>query len=416
MILDLFLDKLIMRIIFIIISLVLFYYYFVYRNKLDIFTLAFLCCEFYFMPGWFGFTTRVYDDRTREFVKCSDTLYYVFLITIIFLFIFTLISDKKLVLPQIESSKNIDITLMTNICSFILIVILILFITVNGEDVFGKSKLEYIGDIGVIYQILRYLIPIVFLFAVINKNIIAYLTSSVGIIIDLYMSNRTVSLICIVIFVLFYIYNNDKKHIYTYKKYLIIILLICISFLVFERIIEPIQKKDWTEVNRRIANVDTYVDSIIVSEPFVTQTILEEVIQKNYKVKENTITSYFYKNRSTFNDNFQSDLFPKITRYKMAENIWAEAYANYDFLGILIMSFIYSLNIFILNILILKLKNSIYTPYIYILSANWIFFLHRGSVVNQLTRQKNILLVFGSCLLAAYIFNIARKRLSLWKK
>ena len=243
MILDLFLDKLIMRIIFIIISLVLFYYYFVYRNKLDIFTLAFLCCEFYFMPGWFGFTTRVYDDRTREFVKCSDTLYYVFLITIIFLFIFTLISDKKLVLPQIESSKNIDITLMTNICSFILIVILILFITVNVEDVFGKSKLEYIGNIGVIYQILRYLIPIVFLFAVINKNIIAYLTSSVGIIIDLYMSNRTVSLICIVIFVLFYIYNNDKKHIYTYKKYLIIILLICISFLVFERIIEPIQKK-----------------------------------------------------------------------------------------------------------------------------------------------------------------------------
>ncbi len=405
-----------MKIIFIIISFMLVYYYFINRNKLDIFTLAFLCCQFYFIPGWFGFTTRVYDDGTREFIKCSNELYCVFLLTIIFLFVFTLVSDKRSKVLPVKFGKNVDFTLLTNICSFILIIVLILFIFINGENVFGKSKLEYIDNIGVIYQILRYLIPIVFLFGVINKNTIAYIVSSLGIIIDLYMSNRTVSLICIVTFILVYIYNNKKNYIYKYKKYLIIIPIVCISFLVFERIIEPIQKKDWIELNRRIFNVETYMDSIIVSEPFVTQTILEEVIQNNYKVKENTITNYFNEDRNTFNDNFQPDLFPNITKYKMAENIWAEGYSNYGFLGIIIISFIYSFSIYILNTCILKFKNSIYIPYIYIVSANWIFFIHRGSVGNQITRQKNILLVFGSCLLLAYAFKIIRKRINSWKE
>ena len=200
-----------MKIIFIIISFMLVYYYFINRNKLDIFTLAFLCCQFYFIPGWFGFTTRVYDDGTRDFIKCSNELYCVFLLTIIFLFVFTLVSDKRSKVLPVKFSKNADFTLLINICSFILIIVLILFIFINGENVFGKSKLEYIDNIGVIYQILRYLIPIVFLFGVINKNTVAYLVSSLGIIIDLYMSNRTVLLICKETFILVYFYNKKKN-------------------------------------------------------------------------------------------------------------------------------------------------------------------------------------------------------------
>lgn len=409
-----------MQIIFIISGLILIYYYFIYRDKLDIFTIAFLCCEFYFTPGFFGFTTRVFDDKTRHYVQCSNELYFIFILVILLLFIFTVLSDfnrkkTKLYFNKFNQ-KDINIRLVSNVCTIILMVIIILFLLTEGRYVFGKSKLEYINNIGLIYQILRYLVPIVFSFAIIDKNKLGYLVSGIAISIDLYMSNRTVVLLCIIIFILISIYNNNKNDIYKYKKILIAIPLICISFLIFERIIEPIQKKDWSEFNKRISSVETYIDSVIVSEPFITQTILEEVIQKDYKVEENTVTNIFNKERSTFNDYFQSDLFPNITRYKMAENIWAEIYVNYDLVGIFIMAFMYSFIIYILNILILKFNKSIYLPYLYVVSATWIFFIHRGSVGNQLFRQKNIILVFGVCIMASYILNMMIKRMKIWRK
>lgn len=410
-----------MKIIFMLISLAFLYYYFIFRKKLDIFTIAFLCCEFYFMPGFFGFTTRVFDDKSREYIQCSDTLYGIFILIIMFLFIFTIFNDfnnkENIFINRDKTNyKKMDITLVANVCTSILTVITILFVIIEGKNVFGKSKLEYINDIGLIYQIFRYLIPIVFAFAIIDKNKFAYIVSGIGICIDLYMSNRTVLLTCIMTFIIIFIYNNKKDYIYKkYKKVLILVPIICISFLVFERIIEPIQKKDWVELNKRVSSVETYIDSIIVSEPFITQTILEEVIQKDYRMEENTIMNIFDKNKKTFNDHFQPDLFPKITRYKMAENIWAEIYSNYRLVGIFIMAFIYSFIIYMLNKFILTFER-IYLPYLYIVSTNWIFFIHRGSVGNQLIRQKNIILVFGVCIIVSYIFNIFKKRSVAWKK
>lgn len=99
----------------------------------------------------------------------------------------------------------------------------------------------------------------------------------------------------------------------------------------------------------------------------------------------------------------------------MAENIWAEIYSNYRLVGIFIMAFIYSFIIYMLNKFILTFER-IYLPYLYIVSTNWIFFIHRGSVGNQLIRQKNIILVFGVCIIVSYIFNIFKKRSVAWKK
>lgn len=416
-----------MKIIFILSSLIILTYYFIYRSKLDIFTIAFLCCEFYFLPGFFGFTTRIFDDKTREYIKCSDKLYFIFILVIVFLFIFTIFNDKEIhtffykynqkegdVFNSKDDDKKMDNNLVSYTCTSILIIIIIIFFLIEGKSVFGKSKLEYMGSIGIVYQILRYLIPIVFAFAIVNKNKFSYIASAIGISIDLYMSNRTVLLLCILTFILAFIYKYDKKNIYKYKKILIIIPIICISFLVFERIIEPIQKKDWKEFNKRIVSTETYIDAIIVSEPFVTQTILEEVIKKDYRVKNATI-NLFDKN-NTFNNQFQSELFPEITKYRMAENIWAEFYSNYKLIGVFIMAFMYSFIIYILNLCILKLKNSIYLPYLYIVSSNWIFFIHRGSIVNQLLRQKNIILVFGVCIITAYILKICFKSIQVWKE
>lgn len=406
-----------MQFLFIIIGGILGYYYFLYRNKFDIFTLAFLCCEFYFMPGFFGFTTRVFDDRSREYIKCSNQIYYVFILVLLWLFIFTLLNDKRVNVVKYKKKIKINTYYVANICSIILIVIISMFLLIDGKDVFGKSKLEYIEQIGVIYQIMRYLIPLVFGFAIMSKSKLAYIISVIGLSIDLYMSNRTVLLLCIMIIILVYIYTNEKKYICNkYKKIFIILPIICGMFFIFERVIEPIQKKDWTEFNRRILSVETYIDSVIVSEPFVTQTILEEVIKTQYTLNENTIVNLLNNKNSTFNDKFQADLFPTITRYKMAENIWAEVYSNYKMLGVMIMSVIYSFIIYILNIFILKFRGSIYMPYLFLVSANWIFFIHRGSVINQFLRQKNIFLVFSVCLISSYTFNMLSRKLKLWIK
>ncbi len=43
----------------------LFYYYFVYRNKIDIFILAFICCNFYFITNWIRVITRGVNYKSK---------------------------------------------------------------------------------------------------------------------------------------------------------------------------------------------------------------------------------------------------------------------------------------------------------------------------------------------------------------
>lgn len=389
-----------MKYIFIILNIITFYNLIIKRKQFDIFTFGYLSSIIYFSPAFLGFTTRVSDSGMRSYININNELYYIYISVILIIGIFVYIFDKlNISYDTTFELDKLNMNLLSVVSSAILLCVIIAFLVRNGSNVLGKSKLEYIENLGVIYQVLRYCTPIVFGASLLSRNKFSIIVSIISIIIDLYMSNRTTVMICTSMFILNRLFNVDRPFI-KYKKLLISIILSGLFLMVFERVIEPIQKKDWLELNHRLTNINTYIDSIIVSEPFVTQTILEEVIDKGYSVKSNTYTNILNGKKSeTFNSQFQKDLFPDITKYRMAENIWAEGYSNYKWIGVVSLIIIYPSVMFILNLLLYNNKSSLFTPLIYISSINWCFFIHRGSLINQLMRQKNSILVFGVCII-----------------
>lgn len=117
-------------------------------------------------------------------------------------------------------------------------------------------------------------------------------------------------------------------------------------FFMWSQLFFGVRRGRWELSREQIARPDTYVNAVRRSEPFVTQGILNEVVRTRFKVPGEHLgeaigvslvpfyTSFFEAPKS-FNDYFQPALFPGV-EYGMANNIWAEAFAEGGFGGVVV--------------------------------------------------------------------------------
>lgn len=115
-------------------------------------------------------------------------------------------------------------------------------------------------------------------------------------------------------------------------------------FFIWSQLFFGVKRGRWELFRELIATPDTYVKAVSRSEPFVTQGILNEVVKTRFEVPGKRLgeaigvslvpfyTSFFEAPKS-FNDYFQPALFPGV-EYGMANNIWAEAFAEGGFGGV----------------------------------------------------------------------------------
>ncbi len=115
-------------------------------------------------------------------------------------------------------------------------------------------------------------------------------------------------------------------------------------FFIWAQLFFGVKRGRWELFRELIARPDTYINAVQMSEPFVTQGILNEVVKTRFEVPGGRLgkaigvslvpfyTSFFESPKS-FNDYFQPALFPGV-EYGMANNIWAEAFAEGGFGGV----------------------------------------------------------------------------------
>ena len=283
-------------------------------------------------------------------------------------------------------------------CIYLFCIISILFYMIQGRFMIGKIR-DLSNMIG-IYKIWSNMILILGGVSIVSNNKLGVFLSILGAIFDLYLGDRTIFIILVIILTTYILIKKCNRGIIYYKKIIVIILLIIAPLVFYKKLIGPIQRGNIDEFVARITNIETYIDSIVSIEPFTTQCILNEVISKNYKIKENTLVSIrnliplIEKTKySTFNEQMQKELFEGI-EYGMGSNVWAEVYSNLSIIALYIMILIYLFIGVIGNILFEKIDTYKLKVIILISFSFFIFYIHRNSIVYQINLNLRVIYLY----------------------
>ena len=197
-----------------------------------------------------------------------------------------------------------------------------------------------------------------------------------------------------------------------YKPAMIALLGATFLFL-YKSVYEPIKAGDWGQVVFRLSHSNYYIYSITQSEPFITQTILNEVLEQKFHVGFDHFSSILLQfvlfapslgaTPVSFNDLFQSALFPWAIDWGMANNIWAEMWSSGGWWMLIAFAQIYALILVFLSRM-MRVDNPAVRAMIALFAALWAFYIHRNDLFVQVNMSKRVILIGGIATLAALFF------------
>jgi len=138
---------------------------------------------------------------------------------------------------------------------------------------------------------------------------------------------------------------------------------LAVLFVLHKGLYELIKQGHWAEVTSKLMSTDFYLDSIDNVEPFVTQAILNRVLESAYRVPLDSLNSAWFAlipynlpggvgAPLSFNDLFQPVLFHGVNWMQMANNVWAQAWAAGGLLLLLLFVFVFLIVLMLGNYLI----------------------------------------------------------------
>jgi hypothetical protein len=190
-------------------------------------------------------------------------------------------------------------------------------------------------------------------------------------------------------------------------------------FFVYKYLYIYVKEKDWAAIGASLKNPGFYLLSIRGSEPFITQTILNEVLRTGFTVPmehfKTSLNQFMFLAGSlgadirSYNDYFQLTLFPNSYNYGMANNIWAEMWSSggWPLLTLFIVLFALSL---CFGSWVLKIPNPELRSIGAMLFMYWAFYLHRNDLNVHLNIEKRLVVLSLIALLGSMIYHDVSRR------
>ena len=189
--------------------------------------------------------------------------------------------------------------------------------------------------------------------------------------------------------------------------------VLCLLVLTFHHLKDDFKKGDFKTIFSRMTTIEFYSYSVINSEPWGIQGILNEVVKERFKVDASHFQSLVYIGipfatafgfeTSTYNDEFQKELFPYATGGR-ASNPWAEMWSSG---GWYLLSFFVCFYNFFLGIgsILIKSQYSVYKGLFVLIFFIFSFYVHRNGLSSLLMFERRIFfLIFGCLLLSNMVF------------
>lgn len=200
-------------------------------------------------------------------------------------------------------------------------------------------------------------------------------------------------------------------------RYVAVILAGGLFLISFQNLKEPLRAGDWAEIQERLGNPLWYVNGILTSEPFTTQTVLNEIVRNDFHTGSEHLVAASYhlilfapalgEDAVRFNKVYQPALFPLVD-HGLANNIWAQMWSAGGWPLLLAFTLVFVVVLGVWSRL-LRSPDPAVRSYAAIAAAYWAFYLHRNELMGVVGSQKQLLLVTIACIaLAILLSRVAR--------
>lgn len=381
------------------------------RRRFDFVSAAFFGMLIYFMPGFVGLVFNPYFPNHFPIEPISWQAYSVWISAMLGTIITGMLysPERENNFEELRTSWAFD-----NALIIILLTSFVFVIIYGGQDIYSPEKDDVLSVQGRWFILFSTITQVCFASFFIQKKYIYFIPAFAAMSFLIFVGFRSylaISSIAILI------YFAHKKGIMSFfrPKYLVTSLLLVFFIFSYKSIYIAVKMGRLDLVSNIILGQDFIYNVLYKSEPFITQSILNEVLLRNYSIDPMSILYSFVAiipflssilgiENSDLSFGFQEQLFPNLD-YGLASNIYANFYSTIGIFGIFI--FIISYN-FILVQMSKRMGggNSYVRLTIFLLGGFIAFYINRNDLTNSISVINRIIYVIALTYIISKPFEI----------
>lgn len=402
------------------ISIIGLYYFFVNKRAFDFFSLGYFSSLIYFLPGYFGYviapSMRI-EGLSKSFnMEIDQKTYLIMLLILLMIIVSATIYDLTEKHKEEIKGKKVILIVEDKLIHIILGVILILgmiFTLYNiSNDTFTTKDLSG-SKSGLFLMLWSYPASILLIFGVIvRKKVIIYI-SFISLLILFFSGDRTAIALAGIGVITVFLNNKKRSQLIKVVKFKYTLFIFIFGLIMFngKMLYGSFQTSGFSGFFKTLTNKSIYVDSIVQSEPFAIQMILNYVMLYDFKIGFDhlkdlplqllVLPSLFGGDTSSFSNIIKGNFFSFVD-YGIAYNIWAEGYAVGGWLFLFLIIIMYCIGLAFYSKAI-KISGGSLKALFILMGSYWAFYIHRNSIETIISYERYILLIYLVCLMGSSV-------------
>ncbi len=390
-------------------------YFMLARRNFDLFALAYASALFYFMPGFFGYV--LYPNTEQDFIHAPvNNATYTVMALILACILFT--AWMQHMSPRL---KPPSIVLESAGLAPHLVLVMALIgaagtVATAGTALLSPDKIHLLRviDGNHWYVLASSASALACVMAWEMRRHIVFFMALLLLLIDIFLGFRVNAVLALIAIITLQLNRLGVVRLLAAgPRAMAVAIGLAVLFVLHKGLYELIKQGHWAEVTSKLMSTDFYLDSIDNVEPFVTQAILNRVLESAYRVPLDSLNSAWFAlipynlpggvgAPLSFNDLFQPVLFHGVNWMQMANNVWAQAWAAGGLLLLLLFVFVFLIVLMLGNYLI-RAQSSAIRAGSALFFSTWAFYFHRNDLLYQFLMQKRILMLWLLAIAGSYL-------------
>lgn len=378
------------------------------RRRLDAFVVAFFSAAIYFLPGLVGYTLSPTSPRSPiklPVVLEAEAIGIMVMVTVLILVGGVLWDqwDRRRPAPYwvLEDSR-----LATWVALGLGVLGVALTVVESGGAAFTEGKREVIEVVGRGHLLWQMGATLGAVLGFSRRQSLACLVGWTLLLLDMWIGFRSAFATSFIAVGLLWLTRSDPFRLGLLRlRYWFVILAGGMLIISYQNLKEPLRAGDWDEIAERVSNPLWYSNGVLTSEPFTTQTVLNEIVRNNFRTGTDHLESAAYhlilfapvlgEEAVRFNALYQPALFPLVD-HGLANNIWAQMWSAGDWPLLVFFVLVFLLGLAFWSRLLRSADPAVQT-YAAVAIAYWAFYIHRNELQGVVGAQKQLLLVWVAC-------------------
>ncbi len=395
-------------------------YFLLRARRFDVLTVGFFAAAIYFLPGFFGFVQHPIDFSVLVHDELIDPTYAVMTLVLGMIVLAAVVHDSLVM--SVPYGIHMEGTASTPVWALLIgIAGLVMTLLTTGAALMNSDKVTVLAAMNRWCVLWEVGASVAAVMAFQRRQYAVFAAAFLLLLFDVFVGMRVYFALTMVAVMILALWRGGRRRLLFRKKPLMAAAFFMLFIFFYKQLLIPVKMGAWDLVVENLHNESFYTEVVTLSEPFVTQAILNEVIKADYHVGLSHFASIGYQfvfmapslgaDAVSFNDLFQPKLFPGSLWMGMANNVWAEMWSSggWTLLGVFI---VFHAGVLIMLSRALWIRHPDIRAVLALLSSYWAFYIHRNDLFIELNMMKRVVVISLAAMILAWLSHRMLRRVS----